>query len=109
MRIGDVGFVQPFRYTFIIWAAIFDVALFDAWPDARSLTGALVVVVCGIGSLSQEGRRQTSGDAAYGVRLSEREDEAMQAPEPGDMLPAAGALEVRAATPLEEIGNDVSS
>ena len=36
MRLGATGFVQPFRYSFILWATLFDVALFGDWPDQRA-------------------------------------------------------------------------
>lgn len=73
MRVGDVGFVQPFRYSLIVWAAVFDVLIFGLWPDRWTLTGAVLVVGCGVASLSHERRRQARA-AARGERLSDKSD-----------------------------------
>ena len=34
MRIGEIGFVQPFRYTLLVWAMLFGIVMFGEWPDA---------------------------------------------------------------------------
>ena len=78
MRVGDVGFVQPFRYSFIVWAATFDVAFFGLWPDRWTLMGAMLVVGCGLASLSHERRRQARA-ATRGERLGDESEEATAA------------------------------
>ena len=93
MRVGDVGFVQPFRYSFIVWAAIFDVLLFGLWPDRWTLAGALLVVGCGVASLSHERRRQARA-TARGERLGDESDAAAAAP--------ASAAEAEAADEMPE-------
>ena len=72
MRLGATGFVQPFRYSFILWATLFDVALFGDWPDPWTLLGACIVVGCGVASLSREQRRQ-GGAAAAAAQPATRE------------------------------------
>lgn len=70
MRTGDVGFVQPFRYSYIVWAMLLGVVLFDHYPDVITLAGAAIVAGCGIGSLCRERRRGRQTSTA-GVRLEE--------------------------------------
>lgn len=57
MRTGEVGFVQPFRYSYIVWAMVLGIALFGNYPDALTLAGAAIVAGCGIASLMRERRR----------------------------------------------------
>jgi drug/metabolite transporter (DMT)-like permease len=45
---ADVSFVAPFWYLTLVWAAVYDIAIFDVWPDAVSLTGAGVIVAGGL-------------------------------------------------------------
>ena len=73
MRLGATGFVQPFRYSFILWAMLFDVALFSDWPDPWTLLGACIVVGCGIASLSRERRGQGGAAAASAQQHAARE------------------------------------
>jgi len=55
---GDASFVAPFFYTTLVFAALYDGVIFRAWPDAVSVTGA-VVVLCGAGLLAwREGRQR---------------------------------------------------
>ena len=48
MRVGDVGFVAPFRYMALLWAIVLGFAVFGAWPDLLTLIGAGIVVTTGI-------------------------------------------------------------
>ena len=34
MRVGEIGFVSPFRYTGLIWALMLGLVVFGDWPDA---------------------------------------------------------------------------
>lgn len=56
MRVGDVGFVAPFRYTGLIWALLLGLVVFGDWPDAITLLGAAIVVLSGIFNLYREAR-----------------------------------------------------
>jgi drug/metabolite transporter (DMT)-like permease len=46
---ASVSTLAPFEYTAMIWALLFDLAIFAIWPEPISLVGALVVVVAVIG------------------------------------------------------------
>lgn len=54
MRIGQIGFTQPFRYTLILWAILLGVLLFDEWPDFWMLVGSAIVVATGLFTLRRE-------------------------------------------------------
>jgi len=56
MRIGEIGFVAPFRYTLIIWAILFGILMFGEWPDAWMLAGSAVVVASGLYTFQRERR-----------------------------------------------------
>lgn len=54
MRIGDIGFVAPFRYTALLWAIFLGWVFFGAFPDELTLLGASLVVGSGIFTLVRE-------------------------------------------------------
>ena len=56
MRVGEISFVAPFRYTSLIWALILGWLLFGEWPDALTLTGATIVVMSGLFMLYRQGK-----------------------------------------------------
>lgn len=56
MRVGDIAFIAPFRYTSLIWALILGLVVFDEWPDALTLLGAFIVVATGLFTLYRETR-----------------------------------------------------
>ncbi|WP_420568453.1 DMT family transporter [Thalassovita sp.] len=61
MRVGEVSFVSPFRYTGLLWALGLGWYVFDEWPSQLELTGAGIVVASGVFMLYREGvaaRRQ---------------------------------------------------
>lgn len=62
MRVGDIGFVAPFRYTSLLWALGLGWALFGTWPDALTLSGAGIVIATGIFTLYRE-RKLAHGGA----------------------------------------------
>ncbi|MEP1760939.1 MAG: DMT family transporter [Sulfitobacter sp.] len=51
MRVGDVAFTAPFRYTGLIGAMIIGMVLFDETPTAMTLLGAAIVVGTGLFTL----------------------------------------------------------
>lgn len=59
MRVGDVAFISPFRYTGLLWALLLGWLVFDEWPDTLTLLGAVIVVVTGLFTLYRE--REISG------------------------------------------------
>ncbi|MCF6445919.1 DMT family transporter [Nereida sp. MMG025] len=54
MRVGDIAFVAPFRYTALIWALILGFFVFDDWPNTLTLTGAGIVVASGLFTFYRE-------------------------------------------------------
>ncbi|MDP2080161.1 MAG: DMT family transporter [Pseudotabrizicola sp.] len=54
MRVGDISFVAPFRYTALIWAIFLGWLVFGSLPDPLTLIGAALVVATGIFTLWRE-------------------------------------------------------
>lgn len=54
MRVGEISFVSPFRYTSLIWAIIVGYLAFDDIPDAWTLTGSMIVIIMGIYTFHRE-------------------------------------------------------
>ncbi len=62
MRVGDLSFVAPFRYTSLLVALILGLLIFGDFPDRLTLLGAAIVVTTGLFTLYREARlrrRQT--------------------------------------------------
>lgn len=61
MRIGDISFIAPFRYTALLWALMLGFVIFADVPDLMTTIGAAIVVGSGLYSLYRErvvGRRR---------------------------------------------------
>jgi S-adenosylmethionine uptake transporter len=56
MRVGDVSFVAPFRYTGLVWALVLGFVVFGEWPDVLTIVGASIIVATGVFSLLREAR-----------------------------------------------------
>ena len=56
MRVGDVGFVSPFRYTVLLWATLAGILLFGEWPDVWTLLGGALIVATGLYTFYRERR-----------------------------------------------------
>lgn len=54
MRVGEIGFVSPFRYTILIWAILLGMVMFGNIPDAMTLLGSAIVVGMGIYTFFRE-------------------------------------------------------
>ena len=54
MRVGEISFVTPFRYSRILFALIIGMAVFDERPDAVMLLGAALIVASGLFTLWRE-------------------------------------------------------
>lgn len=64
VRVGDISFAAPFRYTNLIWAILLGIVVFDHIPDTAVLVGGSIVVLTGLYSLLREqkiSRRQVRG------------------------------------------------
>lgn len=56
MRIGEVGFVAPFRYTILLFAILFGTVVFGEVPGVYELIGAAIVVASGFYVIYREQR-----------------------------------------------------
>ncbi len=56
MRVGEIGFIAPFRYTGLIWALLLGWVVFSEWPQPATLVGAGIVVATGLFTLYRERR-----------------------------------------------------
>lgn len=54
MRVGDVSFIAPFRYTGLVWALILGWFVFGDWPLPSTLIGAAIVAATGLFTLYRE-------------------------------------------------------
>jgi S-adenosylmethionine uptake transporter len=54
MRVGDVSFIAPFRYTGLLWALLLGWFVFGDWPDGLTMIGAGLVVATGLFTLYRE-------------------------------------------------------
>lgn len=64
MRVGDIGFIAPFRYTALLWALVLGWLVFGTLPDGLTLFGAGLVVASGIFTLWRERRVKARARAA---------------------------------------------
>ena len=56
MRVGEIGFVAPFRYSSLLAALFLGLFVFGEWPDGWTQIGAIVVVTTGLFTLWRERR-----------------------------------------------------
>ena len=54
MRVGDISFSSPFRYTILIWAIILGFVVFGDIPDTWTILGSLIIVGTGVYTLYRE-------------------------------------------------------
>ncbi len=54
-RQGDVGYVAPFIYTYLVWAILLGIIMFAEYPDVPTIIGSGVVVLAGLYSFWREG------------------------------------------------------
>jgi len=54
MRVGEISFVAPFRYTGLVWALVLGWLVFGDWPSSLTLLGAAIVVATGLFTLYRE-------------------------------------------------------
>ncbi|MEF2554256.1 DMT family transporter [Aurantimonas sp. A2-1-M11] len=54
MRLGDMGFVAPFRYAILVFALILGFVVFGDLPSPLTLLGAAIVVASGLYTLYRE-------------------------------------------------------
>ena len=56
MRVGEVGFVSPFRYSSLVFAILLGLVVFGEWPRPWTWAGAALVVAAGLYSIWRETR-----------------------------------------------------
>nr|WP_309502108.1 DMT family transporter [uncultured Roseovarius sp.] len=56
MRVGEISFIAPFRYTSLLWALVLGWLVFGEWPVPMTLLGAAIVVGSGLFTLYREAR-----------------------------------------------------
>lgn len=54
MRLGDISYVAPFRYTALLWAMLLGYLVFSDVPDEAMTLGALVIIGSGLYTLYRE-------------------------------------------------------
>jgi drug/metabolite transporter (DMT)-like permease len=54
MRVGEVSFVTPFRYSRMLFALVIGIVIFSERPDMLTLTGAAIIVASGIYTVWRE-------------------------------------------------------
>ncbi len=57
MRVGELSFVTPFRYTRMLFALIVAILVFEERPDTLTLLGAAIIVGAGLFTLWRETKR----------------------------------------------------
>lgn len=61
MRVGDISFVSPFRYTNLLWAIIIGVVIFDDSLDFWTLAGSTLIVATGVYTFYRERKHRIPG------------------------------------------------
>ncbi|WPE20459.1 DMT family transporter [Shinella zoogloeoides] len=62
MRVGEISFIAPFRYTSLVWAIAIGFLFFAELPDAWMTVGITIIVASGLYTFYRENRRRS--DAA---------------------------------------------
>ncbi len=61
IRRGDASFVAPLFYATLVFAALYDFAIFDVIPSALSLSGAGIIIFGALLMAWSERRRHVNG------------------------------------------------
>ena len=64
MRLGEVSFVSPFRYTRMIFALAIGVTVFSERPDTMTLLGAAIIIASGIYTVWRERKHRLAPAAS---------------------------------------------
>lgn len=54
MRVGEISFSSPFRYTILIWAIILGIVVFGDIPDHWTILGSFIIVISGVYTFYRE-------------------------------------------------------
>ncbi len=66
MRVGEMSFVSPFRYTALVWALVIGLFAFGEWPNFLALTGAFVIAGTGVYTVWREAQLRRRAMRAAG-------------------------------------------
>lgn len=58
MRVGEIAFVSPFRYTVLLWAMLLGYFVFGEVLETASLVGSTIIVLTGLYSFHRERKRR---------------------------------------------------
>ncbi|WP_422025831.1 DMT family transporter [Roseovarius sp.] len=72
MRVGEISFTAPFRYTGLIWALVLGWLAFGEWPETITLAGAAIVAGSGLFTLYRESRLARAERIAQSARTRPR-------------------------------------
>lgn len=61
MRVGEISFIAPFRYTSLIVAILLGLVVFGEWPDLWTWVGAAMIVGAGIYAILRDGKPGRAG------------------------------------------------
>jgi drug/metabolite transporter (DMT)-like permease len=67
MRVGDISFIAPFRYTALLWSIVLGILVFGDFPDWLMIAGSLIIVGSGLYTLYRErrvGRGKTAAESS---------------------------------------------
>lgn len=67
MRTGEISFIAPFRYTYMIWALILSFTIFGDRPDIFMLFGCAIVVASGVYTFYRENQRRRTQKPAQSL------------------------------------------
>ena len=68
MRVGEMSFVAPFRYTGLLIALAVGLLVFGDWPVPLTLIGAAIIVATGSFNLWREGQLRRRAMAQAKIR-----------------------------------------
>ncbi|MCG8491145.1 MAG: DMT family transporter [Sneathiellales bacterium] len=54
VRVGEIAFVSPFRYTILLWSMALGIFMFGDFPDTWTMVGSAIVVAMGIYTFYRE-------------------------------------------------------
>ncbi len=63
MRLGEISFIAPFRYTSLIWAIAIGIVFFGELPDLWMTVGLAIIVASGLYTFYRENLRRTKAVA----------------------------------------------
>ena len=54
LRLGEASVIAPYKYSALIWGALFGIIIWGDFPDLWMIVGAALIVASGLYLLSQE-------------------------------------------------------